>query len=780
MNALTLVENGQCKAHITLSAAEDEQVLHAARLLVEYVAKAAGGATLPIRSEAEVNRESTDCKVSIVLGLASLREDLKSELTGLHDEGFIIHSQDKQIYISGKSSWGTTHGIYEFLERYVGVRWLMPGEVGEDVPQSSTIRVPYETVKQQPAFMSRSFSPLKFPDNSNGPLHYEWALRNRLPYRFNAHHNLTNLFDPEKFGLSNPEFYPLRKGVRYIPPVGINYEWQPDFSNPATVKTAIAEIIHYFDENPQELGYSLGVNDSSGFCEEEPDHPNYTQKLNSKGFVDMSDIYYRWVNEVVTGVLEVKPDKWFGLLAYENVIDPPSFPLHPRVVPVITKDRMSWIDPEVAAKDQQQMAAWKKVTTSIGWYDYIYGSPYMIPRMYLHLMAENYRYSQRHEVAVHYAELYPNWGEGPKPWVATKLLWNPNEDVDALINKWYVRAVGHQAAPYLAAYYDHWEYFWNERIKASSWFQESKNLIYLLFPDPRYLEIVTDDEMAESKKRLEAAVYYAETDVQKARAQMLLTAFEYYELSVLSYPRTCPPLADAAEALAMLADGAITRRVELAKQRMQVVEKLKADPLLKHSRDPEQYAAYGLVWSGWNAQQFWRLADFVKNGGQAGKQVHERIKELSESAEAVPMRQFSGLLLQAVTGTLPILVYAAQANGLISDHGDEGACIASQHVSIKTGLLAGRAYYRCRLGAAEGVARMTVSFLDSEDQSLFEIHAEKRKIAAAAENWSSFEILEDISVALDVSRIKKMQIFVKVSPPLEENSFWLGDLEFYQ
>ena len=47
----------------------------------------------------------------------------------------MIHGVDpSQVIIAGPTPYGTEFGVYEFLERYVGVRWLMPGPDGEDVP----------------------------------------------------------------------------------------------------------------------------------------------------------------------------------------------------------------------------------------------------------------------------------------------------------------------------------------------------------------------------------------------------------------------------------------------------------------------------------------------------------------------------------------------------------------------------------------------------------------------------------------------------------------------
>src|SRR5699024_4629449 len=125
---------------------------------------------------------------------------------------------------------------------------------------------------------------------------------------------------------------------------------------------------------------------------------------------------------------EEYPDKWFGLLAYHNVMTPPSFKLNSHVVPFLTKDRMLWIDEDVKEEGQALVAAWQEKASQIGWYDYMYGIHYMVPRVYPLLMAKNYRYAEEHDVFYHYAEMYPNAGDGPKAWLSAKLQWNPDQD----------------------------------------------------------------------------------------------------------------------------------------------------------------------------------------------------------------------------------------------------------------------------------------------------------------------------------------------------------------
>ncbi|WP_176706139.1 hypothetical protein [Paenibacillus hemerocallicola] len=52
----------------------------------------------------------------------------------------------------------------------------------------------------------------------------------------------------------------------------------------------------------------------------------------------------------------------------------------------------------------------------------------------------------------------------------TRLLWDPFQDEDALLQEWYERMVGPAAAVDLKAYDDYWEHFWTVRIQDSDWF----------------------------------------------------------------------------------------------------------------------------------------------------------------------------------------------------------------------------------------------------------------------------------------------------------------------
>ncbi|WP_158606427.1 DUF4838 domain-containing protein [Paenibacillus ginsengarvi] len=609
-----------------------------AETLVDYVQKSTG-ALLPIVTEQVYSAGGGGAPEQVVIRIGTTESvygktpALDTLLSNLHGDGFVIYPEGQTITIAGSTIWGTTNGVYDFLERYAGIRWLMPGPDGEDVPELSDLSAEREIVREQPAFGFRVFSPLHGkPDNkadANQQLNV-WAQRNRLQGFYNApvsfHHNMYNLFSVSKFGATHPEFYPNGQ-----PPAASSISgWQPCFSNPDTVDAAVEEILAYFQANPDAMSYSLGINDGNGYCESNP-----------------LPVYYDWVNQVVERVLTVYPDKWFGLLAYQSVIRPPSFPLNSHVIPFLTKDRMAWADPEAETLGYADEQSWLQVASQIGYYDYIYGSPYLVPRIYPHQMAETLRHAQDKGIDSYYAELYPNWGEGPKAWVASKLLWDPEQDVDALLQEWYTRAVGVTAATYLQQYYEHWELFWTERAILEPWFLPGT--IYQNFADPGYLNAVTEEDLSLSREWLEAAVDAAETGPQKARANLLLRAFEYYEASALSYPRIEGRPADTASALALLEHSVdlFGQRIELAGKRFTLLDDYKSNPALLQLMDARRFNQ--LVWSGWNAPEFWALVDYMRDREAAGGPVRLRAAELASTHPSPEGRQYASLMLQALS-----------------------------------------------------------------------------------------------------------------------------------
>ena len=143
-------------------------------------------------------------------------------------ETFRIKSLGNNIIISGATSLALRHGVFEFLEQCLGIRWLFVGKLGEHIPKTKTFNLPKKTITMTPTYLVRSFA---FSDK----IEREWAAKNKgifhydytnLPNRPWFHHMMWNIVSSAKYGKTNPEFFPILKNERMIPPKGYNIFWQ--------------------------------------------------------------------------------------------------------------------------------------------------------------------------------------------------------------------------------------------------------------------------------------------------------------------------------------------------------------------------------------------------------------------------------------------------------------------------------------------------------------------------------------------------------------------------
>ena len=502
-----------------------------AEFLAEYIRKSTG-VRLPITREAARNPD----RIAIHCGNTEYVQKLNLPLETMDEDEFLIGFPDaRNIVIAANFQHGVEWGVDEFLERYVGVRWLFAGPLGEHIPIRKTLAVAPVEVRSRPAYLSRNIG----FDNKRLELG-EWARLNRLRRRIKADHNLGILFPPAKYTVTHPEFFPIQNGQRLLPAANCLINWQPCFTAPGIVDEAIKNISEYFRTHPEKQSYPLSANDNGGYCECSTCTAKDGNRLNYLGRRDHSPSYYEFCNRVAAGVSKVFHNKRFGIFAYENVTEPPAdMVLDEHLVPLITHDRMTWIDPQIEKRGQAITRDWAKRCAEIGWYDYLYGDWYLVPRVYFHKMAEYLRYGFANKVRHFYGEAYicSDYREGPKDYLTMKLLWNPALDVDAALKDWYECAVGPAAAPYLAKYFDLWENFWTKRIPRGEFFKANASRTYLEYSDLRYFQDLRAEDFTDGEKLLKQALAATQSDIQRQRVQILLDGLKKSQAVALLHIR---------------------------------------------------------------------------------------------------------------------------------------------------------------------------------------------------------------------------------------------------
>ena len=151
---LVIAENGATNYRIIVSKAANECEQFAAEELQSFI-KQSTETTLPILTDDQVKFSKYSSFISI--GETHLYEtaDFKVDDSELKLDGFVIKTLGNQIFIRGARDRGTLFGVYEFLERFIGVRFFTPEDT--KVPKMNTLAVHSMNLIEIPTINVRSY-----------------------------------------------------------------------------------------------------------------------------------------------------------------------------------------------------------------------------------------------------------------------------------------------------------------------------------------------------------------------------------------------------------------------------------------------------------------------------------------------------------------------------------------------------------------------------------------------------------------------------------------------
>jgi hypothetical protein len=550
------------------------------------------------------------------------------ENSGLDADAVLIKClPPERLLLLGRNPWGTEFAVYRFLYRYGGVRWYMPTTVGEHVPAKPSFALPALDRTEAPAWLSRQWSAADQADRG------EWNRRNLLRPRFSFHHSLNIWLKPALFD-QHPDWFPLRPtGQRYRPRDNDD-SWQPCLSNPA-VAAYVADLIGaQFDREPTTLSASIGVNDSDwrGYCQcDGCKSLDVAGKLSIHGGPDYSNRFFTFANRVADRVAVKYPDHYLGCLAYAACENPPSFKVHPMIVPYLTNDRAQWREAKFAQADRDWIAAWRARCPSVAVYTYEYGSGYVIPRLYTSLQGEYMRYCRAQGVKGWYAEIYCNWAlDGPKAWLASQLLWDSDQKVPDLLDDFYGNFFGPSREP-MQRYFELCEKRWLEQEGEAVWFR--------YFFDAKQLVLFPPEVCRQARALLDQAAALATTEPHRTRVDLTAKAFRMTELYSTAYHAGRAPAAletpEQAEAAATLLLSGLRAEQERRAFLSDVIDK---EPLLKPVIPFESRASFTGV--GASPALLFRLFGWCRTANRADLATRliaelERPDPESESATVV-------------------------------------------------------------------------------------------------------------------------------------------------
>ncbi len=526
---VTLVREGAAVATIVIPDTPLESESFAARELQTYVEKMSG-ALLPMLAEAErpegavVTIGATRDVPAELLASLDVEECVIRTTTG---GGLMVVGGRRAPIVDGSGKeWvrdrGTLYGVYELLHR-LGVRWYDPSPIGEVVPRTPTITVPDTDYRHKPPFAYRA------------GFQGQWAVRNRFCgnawggpewggvwYEWLSH-MYHYIAPPDRFFTEHPEWFPLIGGERV--PTG-----QLCTNAEGLVDRFADFVLDTYKRNPQLEVLGIEANDGQGWCECDAcralDIPDLRTPYNA---VSMTPRIVDFNTKVARKVAQENPEAVLGWYIYADHTEVPpgveALPpnLHGRVCTYTAFSNYS--EPIETGKSPQNLRlrgvleGYRRLLTHMSTYEYWSGYMWFGPMPIRGVIAANIRYYGKLGLEGSYLLGPEHWGsQGFNYWLAGRMLWDPSEDEDELLEDYCRNFFGPAAEP-MHRYHLHFE----QAVAESGMVVQSGGA----YIEPLFTPAVTERAL----ELLSQATELADTDVVRARIERVRKGVRFAQMA---------------------------------------------------------------------------------------------------------------------------------------------------------------------------------------------------------------------------------------------------------
>ena len=555
---LVLVDIGKSNAIIVISRDASPNVILAAREFQHYIKKKTQ-ADLRILDDSEMVQGNL-----ILIGDSNPVRSLDIDPFGKNKDSYIIKTYDDVLVLIGKSDEGTLNAVYSFLENYLGIRWYWPGELGEIVPERSSIAIGNIDIIETPDFEWRNRGPEgALWGATSGPTEMHarelllgvseehqkevqrWEQRNKWGgLKIYGGHALGEIFPPEKYAKTHPEYYALIDGKRDVPGPDYDYkhEGQICTTNPDVIKTAVAWAVDFFNNNPDYDGVHLTLNDGRGFCECDNCQALDTGEFVTRPGIDLeemkskpakytviSDRVFTFMNEVCKEVQKVHSGKYIVSMAYSRYTNPPkNIDIHPYVMPQYCMwSAYKHSNTEIQLKHSEIASGWAEAAPQTAIYEYHINGSW--PGMHRHVVsqiANSIRFLNSFGIKYYQTQSGDEFAiNGLNYYVTAKLLWDTSQNEDDILNDFYSNAFG-SAADAIKAFHTRLQSAWS--IATADGIDVNCSSL----KKTRLLELFTPELIEACNNDLKTARERADTDMIKDRIDFYQKGLRFTELTV--------------------------------------------------------------------------------------------------------------------------------------------------------------------------------------------------------------------------------------------------------
>lgn len=488
---LTLVADGHARAVIVLADKPSSAARRASELLQNLVAKSSG-VRLSVVSEralSEVRVVSGQLQGSVaddhpaafvLVGESGLTAQLGATSEGLGPGGILLRRCPNALVLLGADDKtpadpdGTRYAVVTFLEDVLGVRFLWPGELGLVVPLHRTVRVAALDCRFTPRIGQRKIRNSHYNDRIQTGLDYlgltkadfdrqtaavkteDWFQWQRLGGSVGITAGHAFGYTWEKYHRDHPEWFAMQpNGSRDLS------DLSPQRARLCKSNLALIDALarDKIDDLRRTGGKAVSLCPNDGgaatFCQcpackrlDPPEgRPIKLWDRVSKPpcdfeYVSLTDRMVWFWNRLAERIGKEYPDAWLGVYAYSVYKAPPlKERLHPNLA--VGFVGVTYAEESARQEARADWEAWSRMASKIYWRPnlLLFGRRTGTPAVYVHKLAEDLRFfAQRAMVGTDFDSCTHNWAtEGLNFYVLSRLLWNPEADLDAMIDD-YCRA----------------------------------------------------------------------------------------------------------------------------------------------------------------------------------------------------------------------------------------------------------------------------------------------------------------------------------------------------
>ena len=414
------------------------------------------------RKEYEDHLAKLGVKSVTVSGRPAEIEFVRKRVKEGDDDSFRIRAKGGKVTVEGGTR-GVLYGLYELLERYAGVVWCASWYT--HIPKPGRFDVPDgldET--QSPAF------PVRWPGWAI-PMGNDPLLAVRLRYNSTGvaakypeyggvtyrcppnwgEHTYGQLCPVEKYGKDHPEYFSEIRGRRQL------RQTQLCTTNPDVRRISKETLFNAIRKHPECDYWAIGHNDYDFYCECEK-----CKAINDREESPMG-CELEFVNYLADEVAKEFPGKLIKTSAYDYARKPPKF-LRPRDNVVINICAIECDvanplgtpgEPEKNRAFMRDFDIWCSIAKNVAIYDYTPNYRYfMHPFPNLPTIAGNLRFYRSRGVTRLFNEGGTQHADLAelKVWLLHKLAWDPQRDLDTLIDTFcraYYGAAAENAKRYI-------------------------------------------------------------------------------------------------------------------------------------------------------------------------------------------------------------------------------------------------------------------------------------------------------------------------------------------